>query len=118
MPIKSYNTKSIALEDAEVVVVAYGCTARVARQAVENLRNKGHKAGLLRLITIWPFPSKVIRNLAEQVKAFIVPEINYGQMAYEVERTSQNKAEVTLMALMGGSIHTPAEIEEVLGEYL
>ncbi len=115
---KIVRYESIALEDAEVVVVAYGCTARVARQAVENLRNKGHKAGLLRLISIWPFPSKVIRKLAEQVKAFVVPEINYGQMAYEVERTAQNKAEVTLMALMGGSIHTPAEIEEVLGEYL
>jgi 2-oxoglutarate ferredoxin oxidoreductase subunit alpha len=115
---KIIRYESIGLEDAEVVAVAYGCTSRVAMQAVINLRNKGHKAGLLRLISIWPFPSKVIRKLAERVKAFVVPEINYGQIAYEVERTAQNKAETVLMALMGGSIHTPAEIEEALGEYL
>jgi 2-oxoglutarate/2-oxoacid ferredoxin oxidoreductase subunit alpha len=115
---KIIKYESIGLEDAEVVAVAYGCTSRVAMQAVRNLRSKGHKAGLLRLISIWPFPSKVIRKLADQVKAFVVPEINYGQIAYEVERTAQNKAETVLMALMGGSIHTPAEIEEALGEYL
>jgi 2-oxoglutarate/2-oxoacid ferredoxin oxidoreductase subunit alpha len=110
--------EQVSLQDAEVVVVAYGCTGRAARQAVEDLRNRGHKAGLLRLITLWPFPSVVIRRLAEQVKAFIVPEINYGQMAYEVERTAMGKAEVVLMALMGGSMHTPEEIESVVGEYL
>jgi 2-oxoglutarate/2-oxoacid ferredoxin oxidoreductase subunit alpha len=109
---------TIHTDDAEVVVVAYGCSARAARQAVENLRNRGLKAGLIRLITLWPFPSTLIRGLAEQVKAFVVPEINYGQMAYEVERTAMGKAEVVLMALMGGSMHTPDEIESVLGEYL
>lgn len=109
---------SVGLEDAEVVVVAYGCTARVARQAVEDLRSKGKKVGLLRLITLWPFPSRVIRRLAKQVKSFVVPEINYGQMAYEVERTSQGNAEVLLVAAMGGSMHTPLEIEEAVGEYL
>jgi 2-oxoglutarate ferredoxin oxidoreductase subunit alpha len=115
---KIIQVETIGLDDAQVVVVAYGCTARVARQAVEDLRKRGHKAGYVRLITLWPFPSNLIRNLAKQVKAFIVPEINYGQMAYEVDRTSQGKAEVVLMALMGGSIHTPREIEEAMGEYL
>jgi 2-oxoglutarate/2-oxoacid ferredoxin oxidoreductase subunit alpha len=110
--------EAVALEDADVVVVAYGCTSRVARQGVENLRRQGRKVGLLRLVTFWPFPSDVIRNLAKRVKAFVVPEINYGQMAYEVERTSQGNAEILLMALMGGSIHTPQEIEEAVGEYL
>jgi len=85
---------------------------------VENLRKAGYKAGLLRLVTLWPFPSNVIRRLAPQVKAFVVPEINYGQIAYEVERTAGGQAEVVLMALMGGSMHTPDEIEAVLGEYL
>jgi 2-oxoglutarate ferredoxin oxidoreductase subunit alpha len=112
------QVESIALEDAEVVLVAYGCTARVARQAVEDLRARGHKVGLLRLITVWPFPSNIIRKLATKVKAFVVPEINYGQVAYEVERTAQGNAEVMLMALMGGSIHTPSEIEDAVGEYL
>lgn len=109
---------TMGLDDASVVVVAFGCTARVAREAVENLRKRGHSVGLLRLVTVWPFPSNLIRSLAERVRAFIVPEINYGQMAYEVERTAQGKAEVVLMALMGGSIHTPEEIEDAAGEYL
>ena len=82
------------------------------------MRARGHKVGLIKLITLWPFPSKLIRSLAPKVKGFVVPEINYGQMAYEVERTSQGKAEVLLMALMGGSIHTPAEIEDGVGEFL
>jgi 2-oxoglutarate ferredoxin oxidoreductase subunit alpha len=110
--------ETTALEDAQVVVVAYGCTARAARQAVENLRNRGKKVGLMRPITLWPFPSKLIRSLSEKIKAFVVPEVNYGQIAYEVERIAQGKAEVLLMALMGGSIHTPGEIEDAVGEYL
>jgi 2-oxoglutarate/2-oxoacid ferredoxin oxidoreductase subunit alpha len=114
---KIIQLEKVHLDDAEVVVVAYGCTARVARQAVENARARGRKVGLLRLITLWPFPSNVIRELAKRVKAFVVPEINYGQMAYEVERTAQGNAEVVLMALMGGSIHTPEEIEDTVGEY-
>jgi len=115
---KIIQVETIGLDDAQVVVVAYGCTARVARQAVEDLRKRGHRAGFVRLITLWPFPSHLIRDLAKQVKAFIVPEINYGQMAYEVDRTAQGNAEVVLMALMGGSIHTPREIEDAVGEYL
>ncbi len=115
---KIIQVDTVGLDDAEVVVVAYGCTARVGRQAVEDLRSKGYKVGLLRLVTLWPFPSKLIRRLAGRVKAFIVPEINYGQMAYEVERTAQGKAETMLLALMGGSIHTPEEIAEAVGEYV
>lgn len=112
------RVEEIGLEDAQVVVVAYGCSARSARQTVENLRVKGLPVGLLRLITVWPFPSKIIRGLAGRVKAFIVPEINYGQMAYEVERTAEGKAETMLLGLMGGAMHTPEEIEDACGEYL
>lgn len=112
------RVETIGIEDAEVVVVAYGCTARVARQAVEDLRSVGHKVGLLRLVTIWPFPSRLIRSIAGRVRAFVVPEINYGQVAYEVERAAGAASEVLLLALMGGSIHTPGEIEEAVGEFL
>lgn len=115
---KIIRVETVGLEDATVVVVAYGCTSRVARQAVENLRDQGHKVGLLRLITIWPFPSNLIRSIAGRVKGFVVPEINYGQIAYEVERTACGAAEVLLLALMGGSIHTPNEIEEAICEFL
>lgn len=115
---KIIRVETVGLEDATVVVVAYGCTSRVARQAVENLRDQDHKVGLLRLITIWPFPSNLIRSIAGRVKGFVVPEINYGQIAYEVERTACGAAEVLLLALMGGSIHTPNEIEEAICEFL
>lgn len=115
---KIIRVETVGLEDATVVVVAYGCTSRVARQAVENLSDQGHKVGLLKLITIWPFPSNLIRSIAGRVKGFVVPEINYGQIAYEVERTACGAAEVLLLALMGGSIHTPNEIEEAICEFL
>lgn len=115
---KIVMTDTVGLDDAEVVVVAYGCTARVARQAIENMRSAGRKVGLIRLVTLWPFPSNLVRSLASRVKAFVVPEINYGQMAYEVERLAQGKAETVLMALMGGSIHTPEEIESVVVDLL
>ncbi|MBI4965737.1 MAG: 2-oxoacid:acceptor oxidoreductase subunit alpha [Desulfomonile tiedjei] len=115
---KIIQVDGVGLDDAQVVVVAYGCASRVGRQAVEDLIKRGHKVGLLRLVTLWPFPSNLIRSLAGRVKAFIVPEINYGQMAYEVERTAQGKAETVLMALMGGSIHTPEEIADAAGEYI
>ncbi len=115
---KIIRYQGAGLDDAEVVVVAYGCTARAANQAVTDLRGRGFKVGLLKLVTLWPFPSKVIRGLAERVRAFVVPEINYGQMAYEVERTAEAKAETVLMALMGGSMHSPEEIESVVGQYL
>jgi 2-oxoglutarate ferredoxin oxidoreductase subunit alpha len=112
------RTEAVDLEEAQVVVVAYGCTARAAREAVGQLRARGKKAGFLRLITLWPFPEEQIRRLAEQVRAFIVPEINYGQMAYEVDRCAQGRAETVLLPLMGGAIHTPQEIAEAAEEYL
>lgn len=114
---KIIRYQAVGLDDAEVVVVAYGCTARAANQTVTDMRSRGFKVGLLRLVTLWPFPSNVVRGLADRVKAFVVPEINYGQMAYEVERTAQAKAETVLMALMGGSMHSPEEIESVVGGY-
>jgi len=112
------RVESIGLEDSEVVVVAYGCTARVARQAVEDLRKRGYRVGLLRLVTVWPFPSQLIRQISSRVRALIVPEINYGQIAYEVERTSCGQTQVVLMALMGGAMHTPEEIVETASEFL
>jgi 2-oxoglutarate ferredoxin oxidoreductase subunit alpha len=75
------NTKDIIryeevnVEDADVIVVSYGITARVARYAVQEARNEGIKAGLLRLITVWPFAEDRVRKLASKVKAFVVPEI-------------------------------------------
>lgn len=102
--------QALQLEDAEVVVIAYGITSRVAMYAVGLAREKGIKVGLLRLITIWPFPERIIRELAPNIKGFVVPEINYGQIVYEVERCAGGHCKSLLVPRMGGTIHTPEEI--------
>ncbi len=100
--------------DADVIVVSYGISARVARYAVQQARDEGIKAGLLRLITVWPFAEELIWRLARKVKAFVVPEINYGQIAREVERSAAGKAKTRLVANLGGSVHTPDIILEAI----
>jgi 2-oxoglutarate ferredoxin oxidoreductase subunit alpha len=115
---KIIQVEEIEIFDARVVVVAYGCTSRAAREAVNLLRSQGKKVGFLRLITLWPFPEEKVRRIAKGASAFIVPEINYGQMAYEVERCAQGRAETVLLPLMGGTIHTPQDIMEAVQEYL
>ena len=98
------------IEGAEVVVVAYGITARVARMGIDMARAKGVKVGFLRLIVVWPFPEQRIRELAGAVKAFVVPEINYGQMVLEVERCAAGKADAVLVPHGGGGVHDPEDI--------
>jgi len=78
--------EEIFLEDAELAVIAYGSTSRSARRAVNEARRDGIRVGLLRLITVWPFPENKVRELSKQVKAFVVPELNLGQMSRETER--------------------------------
>lgn len=105
-------------EDAEVVVVSYGCTSRSAQSAVKMARAQGKKVGMLRLCTIWPFPEERIRKLSEKVKTFVVPEINYGQIALEVERCSAKNSKTILVGKAGGELHTPQEILKGIEEGL
>jgi len=102
------------LEDAEVVVCSYGIAARAALWPIELARRAGIKVGYLRLITVWPFPEERIRELARRVKAFVVPEINYGQIALEVERCAAGQAEVILVPHAGGDIHDPERVLEAI----
>jgi 2-oxoglutarate/2-oxoacid ferredoxin oxidoreductase subunit alpha len=104
------------LADAEVVVVSYGITSRVAHSAIDMARARGLKVGKLRLITVWPFPEKKIAGLAQRVKAFVVPELNLGQIKYEVERAAQGKAKTILVGHAGGSVHHPEQILEAILE--
>ena len=103
-------------ENADVIVVAYGITSRVALKAIAEAREAGIKVGMLRLITVWPFPEKRIRELAKKVKAFVVPEINYGQIVLEVERCACGQAESILVPHGGGSVHDPDTIFEAIKE--
>ena len=98
------------VEDADIIVCAYGITTRIARFAVKMARDEGIRAGLLQLITVWPFAEERIRELSSQAKAFVVPEINYGQIVLEVERCAGGKAETILVPHMGGDVHSPETI--------
>ncbi|NIM20583.1 MAG: 2-oxoacid:acceptor oxidoreductase subunit alpha [Candidatus Latescibacteria bacterium] len=103
-------------DGADVVVVTYGITARVARMGIEMARKKGVKVGVIRLIVIWPFPEKRIRELAGMVKAFVVPEINYGQIVLEVERCAAGKAAAVPVSHGGGGVHDPNDVcQAILG---
>ena len=102
--------KEEGLEDAEVVVVSYGITSRVAFRAIEQARKLGIKVGNLRLVTVWPFPDKKITELSKKVKGFVVPEINYGQVVFEVERCVHGNANIILVPHGGASVHNPNDI--------
>jgi len=106
----------VGTEDANVIVCAYGITARVARRAVRQARDEGIRAGLLRMITVWPFAEGRIRDLARQVKAFVVPEINYGQIVLEVERCAGGQARALPVHHMGGGVHHPDTILQAIRE--
>lgn len=97
-------------QGADVVVISYGITSRVALRAVDLARQEGIKVGILRLIVVWPFPEQKVRELARQVKAFVVPEINYGQVVLEVDRCACGQAEVALVPHGGGWVHDPDDI--------
>jgi 2-oxoglutarate ferredoxin oxidoreductase subunit alpha len=107
---KIIKLEEYLLDDADIALVSLGTSARAAKGAVNRARKNGIKAGLLRLITVWPFPDERIDQLADQVKKIVVPEINYGQVTREVERAAHGKTEVTGVFKLGGEIHLPGEI--------
>ena len=100
------------MEDAEYCVVAFGIASRVAKNAVVAAREKGIKVGLIRPITLWPFPKEVIRKAADQVKGFVCVEMNMGQMIEDVRLYSESKKPVSLCNRCGGMIPSPAEVLE------
>lgn len=104
------------LDDAEILAVSYGITSRVAGPAIEAARQRGVKVGHLRLVIVWPFPDTVIRPLAGRVKAFVVPELNLGQMAREVEPVVAGRSRVISVPHAGGTVHEPGEIFEKILE--
>jgi 2-oxoglutarate ferredoxin oxidoreductase subunit alpha len=101
-------------DGADVVLVTYGITSRVARMGIDLARKKGVKVGVIRLIVVWPFPEKLIRELAGKIKAFVVPEINFGQIVLEVERCAAGKASAILVPHAGGGVHNPNDICEAI----
>jgi 2-oxoglutarate/2-oxoacid ferredoxin oxidoreductase subunit alpha len=112
------KTQIFYLEDAEIVVVAYGISARSARQAIEQARAGGMRAGLIKLDTVWPFPETLIRETAAHVRALIMPEINAGQMVLELERCAGGACRVQLIPHFGGSIIHPETILNAIKDSL
>lgn len=100
------------LDGAKIVIVTYGSSVRPALKAMRGLREHGVKVGLLKLNTIWPFAEDLIRKLAKKVEAFIVPEVNFGQIALEVERCASGQALTKLISHPGGGIHTPQQVTD------
>jgi len=98
------------LEDAELVLVAYGTCARVTKAAVKTARSRGIKAGLIRPITLWPFPDEVLARTSQKARRFLVIEMNTGQMVEDVRLSVKNKTLVHFYGRTGGMVPTMAEV--------
>lgn len=103
--VERYN-----VEDCQVGIVSYGCTSRGVYEAIEEVEKRGVKIGHIRLKTLWPFPEKAVRDLAKNSEKIIVPEMNLGQIFYEVKRVACNIDVVPLNKIGGGELITPEEI--------
>ena len=109
-------TKNFATEDADVLLIAYGATTRASRAAALALRKRGIKAGVLQLLTLWPFADREVEALAGRVQTVIVPEMNYsGQMAGEVQRRLGSGADIRKVNSYNGEVITPQDIMKAIG---
>ncbi len=110
--------EKIMCDDAEYLFVAYGSSARICQKAIELARNKGIKAGMLRPITLYPFPIQQLQELAKQVKGMLSVEMSAGQMVEDVRLAVNGKIPVEHYGRFGGSVHSPSEVVEALEQKL
>lgn len=108
------RTEEYFMDDAQIIIISFGCTARSALRAVQDARTKGIPVGFLRLVSLWPFPEMLVKSIAEQVDSIIVAEMNLGQISREVERHVQQK--VYGIHHAGGAMITPERIFDVIQE--
>ncbi|MBN1117324.1 MAG: 3-methyl-2-oxobutanoate dehydrogenase subunit VorB [Bacteroidales bacterium] len=106
------------VEDAEYLFVAYGCSARICQKTVKIAREMGHKVGLLRPITLYPYPSKRLNELADRLKGILSVELNSGQMIEDVKLAVNGKTKVEHYGRMGGMIHSPEQVLCAFEEFL
>jgi len=112
---KIRDVEEYLMDDARMAVVSFGISARSSKAAVRHAREKGYKVGLIHLKTIWPFPEEYFEEMASMIEKFLVVEINYGQLKYEVER-NVGKNKVSHLPKFGGEVHKPHEIYEKIRE--
>jgi 2-oxoglutarate ferredoxin oxidoreductase subunit alpha len=113
---KIQNNLHDRMDDADIVIISYGVSSRSSLAAVDEAREQGIKAGLLRLITVWPFPEQLINRLADRMRALVTVEINLGQIHLEVQRCAGGKVPVHLVGHTGGTVISPDTIVEKLRE--
>ncbi len=104
------------VDDAEIVIMAYGISSRVMQPAIARARKEGIKVGQIKMVTVWPFPEQRVRELASKVKSLIMVEMNMGQVYYEMERCVAGKCKTFLVPHPGGTVHKPEEIYTVIKE--
>ena len=110
------RAEAVGVEDAEICLVAYGATSRIAKGAVQMARREGIKAGIIRPVTLWPFPTMTIREAAGRVGAFLVVELSLGQMIEDVRLAVEGAVPVHFYGRTGGMVPSPHEILEKLRE--
>lgn len=115
---KEVRFEELGLEDARLILVAYGISARLSREVVKKMRGEGDKVGLLRPITLWPFPYRRIGELARADVVFLVVEMSYGQMVEDVRLAVEGRCPVEFYGRGGGEILTVEEIGEAARGYL
>jgi 2-oxoglutarate ferredoxin oxidoreductase subunit alpha len=101
-------------EDADVIIVAYGTSARVAKGAIKRMRSMGMNVGLFRPITLWPFPTGELRMLSEKIKSYLVFEMSLGQMLDDVRLALQGYADIGFFGRPGGVVPTPVELANII----
>ena len=115
---KEVRYEEILCEDAEYVIIAFGSASRIAQKVIELCREEGLKVGLLRPITLWPFPTKEIHELSKRVKGMLSFEINAGQMIEDIRLAVAGNTPVAYYGRMGGIVPTPEEVVEALKKEL
>lgn len=111
-------TKSYQMEDAEYVIIAFGCSVRGALAAMRKARQEGIKVGVFQLITVWPFPSKEVSEILQKAKGIVVPELNLGQMIIEVQRLNSRNIPIAGVNRVDSQNITPSQIIEKIKEVI
>ncbi|MCK4308362.1 MAG: 3-methyl-2-oxobutanoate dehydrogenase subunit VorB [Candidatus Atribacteria bacterium] len=115
---KEVRYETVNIKNADLIIVAYGTVARIVKTAIHNAKKEGINIGLIRPITLFPFPEKIIAETTETVKKFLVVEMSLGQMIEDVKLAVSGKAEVNFYGRTGGVIPSPVEILEEVKKYL
>jgi len=114
---KEARYEEYKIDDAQMIIVAYGTAARIAKGAINRLRTNGMKVGLFRPTTLWPFPELQLRGLSSKVRQYLVFEMSTGQMLEDVRLSLQGYADIEFHGRPGGAVPTPAEFANVVAKF-